>query len=214
MPGRWRRGDAISERRRSSRPESTKTQCTATSELISWVTWCASAGAGLARDGHDDVRGPGAVDQLVEAIDAAQDRDGIGLGMEGQMAAPRPQARGSGMTGVDEADDRQPAPRASCPGGGSSRRASRRAPTSTTRLRGVAADRVDAMPRHIRVLFMNRHRSLGQTSTTLATAEPRGSAPTVFDPGTSPSLADLARFGFPSSSSIDRTDVKFELFRK
>ena len=68
--------------------------------------------AGLAGNGHDHVRGPGEVDQLVEAVDGAQDRHGIGLGMEGEMPAPGSQARGSAMTRVDKPDDRRAAPRA------------------------------------------------------------------------------------------------------
>ena len=120
------------------------------------------------------------------------------------------------MAGVDEADDRRAAPWAACPGGGSSGEhragADQQDPAS-----GPVVDRWRARPSRNMSggLFMNRHRSLGLYLEDEATAEPsRGSAPTVFDPGTSPSLAALARFGFPSSSSIDRTDVKFELFRK
>ena len=49
-------------------------------------------------------------DQLIESIDAAQDGDGIDLGMECEMAAAEAEARGPGMARIDETDNRQPAP--------------------------------------------------------------------------------------------------------
>ena len=153
--------------------------------------WSACVAAGFARNGHDDVGGLGAVDQLVEPIDAAQHGDGIGLGMEGQMTAPGPQARGSGMTGIDEADDRQSVPRASCPRRRISRRASRRAPTSTTRLRAGRRPGLATMALS-RVLFMNRHRSLGDDT---APGALRELGPDGLDPGRT-ILGTLARFGF------------------
>ena len=80
----------------------------------------ATCGLGLAGNSHDHVRGPGAVDQLVEAIDGAQDRHGIGLGMEGEMPAA---AVASSRIGHDRRrQTRRSAVRSmgSCPGGGSS----------------------------------------------------------------------------------------------
>ena len=83
-------------------------------------------------------RGP--VDQLVEAIDVAQHRYGVGLGMEGQDG-------GCGAACSSDEDDRRRRSRRSAvrstgspPAGGSGTGASRRAPTSNTRLRGAAAD--------------------------------------------------------------------------
>ena len=91
-------------------PESTETQCTATSELPSWLSSGPMRGGRFPETATTMSVALGAVDQLVESIDAAQDGDRIGLGMERQMTAARPEARGSAMTGIDEPDDRQPAP--------------------------------------------------------------------------------------------------------
>ena len=61
---------------------------------------------------------------------------------------------------------------------------------------------------------MNRPRSLGLYPDDLATVEPSPvSAPTLSILGLT-ILGSPRTFGFPSRSSIDRTDVKFELFRK
>ena len=68
------------------------------------------AGGPVCRNGHDDVGGSRAGDQLIESIDSAKDRDRIGLGMDCEMTATRLEARGPCMTGIDEPDDRQPAP--------------------------------------------------------------------------------------------------------
>ncbi len=94
---------------RSGRPESTKTQCTATSDLISWLT-CGRAWALRSAETATNTWVACWIDQLIEAINGAQNRDGISLGMEGQMPAPGPQARRSSMTRVDEPHDRQAAP--------------------------------------------------------------------------------------------------------
>ncbi len=58
-------------------------------ELWSYVGCVAS------RDGHDHVGGSRAVDELLESIDASQDGNRVGLGMERQMTAAGPQAGGS-----------------------------------------------------------------------------------------------------------------------
>src|SRR5262249_33465747 len=50
------------------------------------------------------------VDQFVEAINGTENRDRLGLGMEGQMPAPRAQLRGSPMSGIDEPDDLRAVP--------------------------------------------------------------------------------------------------------
>ena len=124
---------------RSSRPESTKTQCTATSELLSWVRSGPSVGVAVSRDGHDHVGGSRAVDQLIESIDCPQDGNGIGLGMERQMTAAGPQTRGSSMTPHRRTRRSAARSTASCRGCGPA--AAHRAwpPTSTTRLRAAAS---------------------------------------------------------------------------
>ncbi len=66
---------------------------------------------GVSGYGHDQVGGLRAVEKLHKPIDTAQDGDRIGLGMEGQMTASGPLAHGGVMTCVDEANNREPAPR-------------------------------------------------------------------------------------------------------
>src|SRR5208282_2575131 len=65
---------------------------------------------GYVRHSDNHVSGARTVDELVEAIDGTQYRDRVRFWMEGQMAAPRAQLRGSAMAGVDEADDLWSAP--------------------------------------------------------------------------------------------------------
>jgi len=56
-------------------------------------------------DSHNYMSGAGTVDKFVEAIDGTQDRDRLGLRMEGQMPASWAQVRGSPVAGIDKADD-------------------------------------------------------------------------------------------------------------
>src|SRR5262249_35868156 len=64
------------------------------------------------RESHDDVRGPGPVDQIVEVVNPPQDGDRAGERVNGQLtAAPFPLAPGvPGMARVDVADDRKAHP--------------------------------------------------------------------------------------------------------
>jgi hypothetical protein len=67
--------------------------------------------AGLARNSHDNVRGPGLVDQFIQALDGPQDGNRGDLRMEGEMPAAGSHARSSGMTSVYKADNRRTVPR-------------------------------------------------------------------------------------------------------
>jgi hypothetical protein len=64
---------------------------------------------GPAGERNDDVGSPGAVDQLVEAVDAAEDGDRVGLRVNGELpvavAVTSEPSRAGGVSGVDEADD-------------------------------------------------------------------------------------------------------------
>ena len=61
-------------------------------------------------DGDHDMRRPGAIDELVELVDAAEHGDGVRLGMEGQLSAAAPGPLIARVARVDEADDRQARP--------------------------------------------------------------------------------------------------------
>ena len=141
--------------------------------------------AGLAGNSDDHMRGPGEVDQLIEAVDGTQaperDRSGNGGRDGGSGVAssrighdPRRQTRrsagrsmGSGPDGVSSAEhpgEPRPAERGS-------------GATLKTEVNGI--DLIMS-----RGLFMNRHRSLGLHLEDEATAEPSiGSAPTFSIPG-------------------------------
>jgi hypothetical protein len=61
-------------------------------------------------DGDHDVRRPGAIDQLVDLVDAAEHGDRVRLGMERQLPAAAQGPLIAWVARVDEADDRQPRP--------------------------------------------------------------------------------------------------------
>ena len=61
---------------------------------------------GFCGNGHDHVRGSRPIDQLVEAVEPAENRDRVRPGMDGQVAAPEPRPGQVVVAGVDEADDR------------------------------------------------------------------------------------------------------------
>ena len=60
------------------------------------------------RDGNHDVRGSGAVNQFVEAVEPAHDGNRIRLGMDSQMAAAEPGTGSLTVAGVHEANDEHP----------------------------------------------------------------------------------------------------------
>ncbi len=62
------------------------------------------------RKRDDEVGCLEAVDPLLEPVDPADDGDGLGLGMHGELPASREWAREPRVAGVDEADDRQVGP--------------------------------------------------------------------------------------------------------
>ena len=61
-------------------------------------------------DGDHDVRRPGAIDELVELVDAAEHGDRVRPGMEGQLPAAAQGPLIARVARVDEADDRQARP--------------------------------------------------------------------------------------------------------
>lgn len=61
-------------------------------------------------DGDHDMRRPGAIDQLVELVDAAEHGDRIRLGVEGQLPAAAEGPLIAWVARVDEADDGQTRP--------------------------------------------------------------------------------------------------------
>jgi hypothetical protein len=60
------------------------------------------------RDGNHDIRGSGAVNQLVQTVEPAHDGNRIRLRMDSQMAAAEPGTGSLMMAGVDESDDEHP----------------------------------------------------------------------------------------------------------
>ena len=61
-------------------------------------------------DGHHDMRRAGAIDQLVQLVDAAEHGDRVRLGMEDQLPAAAQGPLITRVARVDEADDRQARP--------------------------------------------------------------------------------------------------------
>ena len=173
------------------------------------------AGSALPRDSHHDMGGAGAVYQFLQSVDRPEDGDGIGLGME----APDDGSAGRRLEARECPESTKPtigrplqglAPRRR-----SNRRASRRAPTSTTRLgvvpRSVA---VPTRPAISSVLSMNRHPSLGFGLLVAVTPRPVGGSTLTSRSSYRTSASVRLRLVFRSSPTIDRTDVKFELFRR
>ena len=141
-----------------------------------------------------------------------EDRDRVGLRVDGQLPAAAEPSRIAGMAGVDEADDRQPrpGPLAQAPGQPPADRAGRRRSG-----RGPGPD--GSVPGRVRSIrgdcsWVSTDPSVSGSGT-FRNPGPRPARPRRTT-ASRPAILGGPPSGFPSSSSIGRTDALFQLFRQ